>query len=151
MRRISLVIAVCAVAACGPKEEPAADTSAAAAPSAPALALADLAGNWTGRLMPQNSDSTLVTFDMVASADPSAWTLTLPNRPPVPVRPVVDGDSLITDVGPIESVLRKGAQVTTHSVLRLVNGELVGTATSRYQGGTGDSVVTFRQVATRKP
>ncbi len=149
MRRVSLVVGLFAFAACGPKEEPAADTSAMA-PAAPAIALSDVAGTWSGRNMTLTSDSVIVTYELVASADPTAWTLTLPGRPPVPVRPTADGDSIVTEVGPIESVLRKGVQVTTRVVYRLVNGELVGTVVSHYQTTAADSVATFRTVATKK-
>ena len=150
MRRISLVVAVLAFAACGPKEEAATDTAATAAPPAPALSLGDVAGTWSGRATAMDNDSVVVTYEMVASADPTAWTITFPNRPPIPVRPTVDGDSIVTDIGPYESSLRKGVQVTTRGVFRLVNGELVGTTVAHYQTKTADSVVTFRNVATKK-
>jgi hypothetical protein len=149
MRRISLGIGLLALAACGPKEQPAADTAAMAA--APTIALADVAGTWSGRVMPEMGDSTVLTYELVASADPSAWTVTFPGRPAIAVRPTVDGDSIMTEMGPYESVLRRGVQVTTNSVYRLVNGELVGTAHGHYQGVTGaDSIARFRVVATKK-
>ena len=100
-------------------------------------------------MMP-NSDSVVTTYELVASADPTAWTMILPGRPPVPVRPTVDGDSIMAEVGPFESVLRKGTQVTTRSVYRLINGELVGTIVAHYQTSGADSVTTFRTVATKK-
>lgn len=149
MRRISLGIGLLALAACGPKEQPAADTAAMAV--APTIALADVAGTWTARVMPEIGDSTVLTYELVASADPTAWTITFPGRPPVGVRPTVDGDSIITEAGPYESALRKGVQVTTNGVMRLVNGELVGTTHAHYQGVTGpDSIARFRMVATKK-
>lgn len=150
MRRLSLVVGLFALAACGPKEEPAADTSAMAVQAAPTISLADVAGTWTARVMPATSDSVILTYELVASADPSAWTITFPNRPPVPMRATADGDSIITDAGPYESALRKGQQVTTRGVFRLVNGELVGTTTAHYQTTGADSVATFRSVATKK-
>jgi hypothetical protein len=123
---------------------------ATATPPAPTIALADVAGTWTANVMEQTSDSVILTYEMVASADPTAWTITFPGRPPVPVRPVVDGDSIMTEAGPYESALRKGQQVTTRGVFRIVNGELVGTTTAHYQTTGADSVATFRSVATRK-
>ncbi len=149
MRRLSLVVAILAFAACGPKEEPAADTSAAATPP-PGISLSDVAGTWTARVMRQDSDSVILTYDFVASADPTAWTITFPSRPPVAVRPMADGDSIIISAGPYESALRKGVQVSTNGVLRLVNGELHGTTTAHYDVKTADSVSTFRTVATKK-
>ncbi|MGH7694061.1 MAG: hypothetical protein ACRENH_03730 [Gemmatimonadaceae bacterium] len=149
MRRLSLVVAAVALAACGPKEQPAADTSAAAAPP-PGISLSDVAGTWTAKVMRMDSDSVILTYELVASADPTAWTIILPGRPPVPLRAMADGDSIVTDAGPYESALRKGVQVTTHGVFRLVNGELVGQTTAHYDVKTADSVVTLRQVATKK-
>jgi len=149
MRRLSLVVAAVALAACGPKEQPAADTSAAAAPP-PGISLSDVAGTWTAKVMRMDSDSVILTYELVASADPTAWTITFPNRPPVALRAMADGDSIVTDAGPYESALRKGVQVTTHGVFRLVNGELVGQTTAHYDVKTADSVVTLRTVATKK-
>jgi hypothetical protein len=150
MRRLSLVVAAVTLAACGTKEQPAADTSAAAAPP-PGISLSDVAGTWTAKVMRMDSDSVILTYDMTASADPTAWTITFPGgRPPVPVRAMADGDSIVTDAGPFESALRKGVQVTTHGAFRLVNGELVGQTTAHYQVKTADSVVTLRTIATKK-
>jgi hypothetical protein len=148
MRRISLGIGLLALAACGPKEQPAADTAAMAV--TPTIALADVAGTWTARVMPEIGDSTVLTYELVASADPTAWTITFPGRPPVAVRPTVDGDSIMTEAGPYESALRKGVQVTTNAVMRLVNGELVGRTHAHYQSAGPDSVAYFRMVATKK-
>ena len=149
MRRFSTAVAVLVLAACAPKEQPA-DTTAMAAPPAPTIALSDVAGTWTVTSMAQDSDSVLVTTELNASADPTAWTLTLPGRPPIAMRPTVDGDSIMTEAGPYESVLRKGVQVTTNGVMRLVNGELVGTTTAHYQTKGADSVVMLRTRATKK-
>ena len=43
------------------------------------------------------------------------------------------GDSIITDAGPYESVLRKGVQVNTRVVSRLRGDKLVGTTTAHYR------------------
>ncbi len=148
MRRIPLVVGLVALAACGPKEQPAMDTSAMA--MAPTIALADVAGMWTARVMQETGDSTILTYELSASADPTAWTITFPGRPPVAMRPTVDGDSILVEAGPYESALRKGVQVTTTGVMRLVNGELHGTTTGHYQSAGADSVARFRTVATKK-
>jgi hypothetical protein len=149
MRRFSLVVAAVALAACGPKEEAQVDTAATAAPP-PGISLSDVAGTWTAKVMRMDSDSVILTYDLNASADPTAWTITFPNRPPVPLKVMADGDSIVTDAGPYESALRKGVQVTTHGTFRLVNGELQGTTTAHYNVKTADSVVTLRTVATKK-
>jgi hypothetical protein len=119
--------------------------------AAPAgIAMSDVAGTWSLNVMPVDKDTTILTAELVASADPTAWTITFPGRPPVPMRPTVDGDSVMTEAGPYESALRPGQQVTTRGVMRMVNGELVGTTTAHYQGGGADSVATFRMVGTKK-
>lgn len=156
MRR--LMLSCCAIALVGcnkPKEEPAMESTAAApeTPAAPApIALADIAGKWSVRTMAESGDSTLVTYEMVASSDSSGWSLNFPKRKPVPVRIVaVEGDSIVTEAGPFESVLRKGIKVTTHSVNRLQDGKLVGTTTAHYATKDADSVRNLRFEGTRAP
>jgi hypothetical protein len=141
------------------EKQPDADTTAAAAPAAEAapapvakLSLADLAGKWNVRTMAESGDSTLVTWDLVATADTTGWTMTFPKRKPIPVRVVaVDGDSLVMDAGPFESALRKGVKVRTHSVSRLQEGKLVGTTVARYATSGPDSLRQLRLEGTRAP
>jgi hypothetical protein len=154
MRR--LVLCCCAIALVGcnkPKEEPAAEPPAAApeTPAAPApIALADIAGKWNVRTMAESGDSTLVTYELVASSDTSGWSLNFPKRKPVPMHVVaVAGDSIVTEAGPFESVLRKGVKVTVQSVNRLQDGKLVGTSTAHYATSGPDSVRNLRFEGTR--
>ena len=147
--------ALCCAAALGgctkTEKQPAADTAAMAAeaPAPAAISLADVAGKWRVRGMSETGDSTLVTFELNATADPSGWTFIFPNRKPIPVRVTTAGDSIMTEAGPYESVLRKGVQVTTRGVLRLEGGKLVGTTVARYAGGRDSLRV--RTEATRMP
>lgn len=153
MRPLALLCCTAVLVSCAqPKPQPAADTTAVAPPpAAPApIALADVAGKWTVRVMPEMGDSTLTTYELTATADPGGWMMTLPKRKPMALRVSLGGDSIMTDVGPFESVLRKGAQVTTHSVMRLRDGMLVGTTTAHYAKGP-DSVRVLRQEGTRAP
>ncbi len=130
-------------------------TAAAPAPEAPAgpapIALEDLAGKWSMRTMNESGDSTLLTYELVATADPSGWTFNFPKRPPVPARVVTDGDSLVMEAGPYESLLRKGVQVTTRSVSRLQDGKLIGATTAHYTTTGPDSVLHLRFEGTRAP
>lgn len=154
MRRTALLSCTILLVACGPKEAPPADTAAAVpapAPPPPTLSLTDLAGKWTQTVRAENSDSVLVTAEVVATADTTGWTITLPGRQPMPIRVRVDGDSVMTAAGPYESVLRKGVQVTTEGVARMQDGKLVGTTIARYRGGGADSVVRLRSELTRAP
>jgi hypothetical protein len=117
---------------------------------APMLNLADMAGTWSMSVMPQGSDSVVASGDITATGTTDGWTMTLPNRPPMPLMVSVSGDSVMMDAGPYESVLRKGVQVTTHTVARMQNGMLMGTTTAHYASGA-DTVVMLRMQATKKP
>ena len=130
--------------------------STAAAPEAPAapapIALADVAGKWSVRSMSEGGDSTLVTYELVASGDTSGWSLNFPKRKPVPMRVVaVAGDSVVAEAGPFESVLRKGIKVTTNSVMRLQDGKLVGTTVAHYATSGADTMRNMRIEGTRAP
>lgn len=142
------------LAGCGTADAPPAqDTTAVAAAPAPApISLADIAGKWVMRTMAENSDSVLVTSEMTATADTSGWVTLVPGRPPLPTRVVeVAGDSITTEFGPFESVLRPGTQVTTRTVVRLRDGKLVGSLVARYVTTGADSVTRLRVEATRAP
>ena len=141
-----------------PEQQPAKDTTAEAAPApapapaAPAgISLADVAGKWAMTTSNEKGDSTLVKYELVATGDPTGWILNFPKRKPVPARVAVGGDSIVLDAGPYESVLRKGVQVTTHGVVRLQDGKLVGTTVARYATHGPDSVRTLRTEGTRAP
>ena len=137
------------------EKQPASDTTAAASATPATISLGDVAGKWAVRTMTESGDSTLVSFEMVATADTSGWMFNFPNFPnrkPVPVRVVaVDGDSVVTEAGPFESVLRKGVRVTTRTVNRLQDGKLVGVTVARYGTSGADSVRRLRFEGTRAP
>ena len=117
-----------------------------------AIALADVAGRWSVKAMAAGSDSALVTYELVATADTAGWTLYLQGREPIPVQVLaVAGDSIVTHSGPYASVLRPGVQVTVHSVARLRDGKLIGTSTASYSAAGADSVVSLRTEGTRVP
>lgn len=151
MRYGILVLALLAGACARADETPAADTAAPAAAAPASISLADIAGTWNATATPVGADSVAVSYQMKTSADPAAWTILLPNRPEMPVRVTTDADSIMIANGPYESVLRKGVMVTTESVMRLVDGRLVGTTIARYSGASSDSVVHLRIEATRAP
>lgn len=137
-----------------PDAEKASDTmSVASAPAAAAMAfsLADAAGTWTYVARSLTGDTLLVTAELKATADPSGWTITLPGRPAQPITLTVSGDSVMTSVGPYESVLRKGVQVKTDGVLRMIEGKMIGTSTAHYSVKGADSVRALLVEATRKP
>lgn len=149
MRRLVVLGCVVMGLGCSKKESaPAADTMAVA--PAPMLNLADVAGTWDMKTMREGSDSVLVSYTVTATGTTEGWTINFANRPPIPMRVSVSGDSLMMDAGPYESVLRKGVQVTTNTVSHLVGGKLMGRATAHYSTGT-DTVVALRTEGTKRP
>jgi hypothetical protein len=153
MRGLASCCIALAIVGCKPAEKPAETTTgeAPAMQKAPAsLSLADMAGTWSVRSQMEGSDSTVVTYNLVATSDRSGWSINFPNRKPIPVRVVaVEGDSVVTEAGPFESALRKGVQVSTLVVARLQDGKLVGTTVARYQVSGPDSVARLRFEGTR--
>ena len=82
----------------------------------------------------------------------SAWTWKLANGSTVKVRVVaVGGDSIVTDAGPYESVLRPGIQTRNRTVYRLRDGKLIGTIEAHYTLPRGDSVAQRHSEGTRVP
>jgi hypothetical protein len=135
------------------EDRPAQDTeeSAVAPAEAPAISLSDVAGKWRVRSTDE-AGGTPVESELTATADTSGWTVTFPNRKPVPVRVIaVAGDSIVTEAGPYESVLRKGVQVRTRNVSRLQGGKLVGRVEARFATKGGDSVAYRLTEGTRAP
>ena len=134
------------------EEGTARDTAALETPAASAtISLADVAGKWKLRTTDEDGGNA-VEAELLATADRSGWTLTLPNRKPIPMGvTAVAGDSFVTEAGPFESVLRKGVQVRTRTVNRLQDGKLVGTMEARYAMGGRDSVARRLSEATRAP
>jgi hypothetical protein len=155
MRSVLLLLVTAGIVGCAPREEqPAADTTAAVTTGPAPISLADLAGTWDITTTREGSDSVLTTSQLMATADTTGWMQHLPNRDPIPVRVVsVAGDSVVTEAGPFESVLRPGVQVSTTSVMRLQNGQIVGTTVARYSGpkAGADTVLRLNTKGTRRP
>ena len=158
-----LACAVALFAACGGTDaDDTADTAGMAdtmgvgmqtpMPAPAALSLANVAGRWNVRAVPESGDTTPTTFVLTATADSTGWTTTFPDRAPLATRVVaVGGDSVVTEVGPYESVRRRGVQVRTRSVVRMDADRLTGTAVARYQTTGADSVLRLRLEGTRAP
>lgn len=142
MRRLALLCGAVLLIGCARSEQQ--NAGAAGAPPA-MLSLADVAGVWNVNSMAEASDSVLVSYQMTTTADTAGWAVTFPGREPIPVRGItVAGDSIVSDMGPYESVLRPGVMVSVHTVSRLENGKLVGHFTAHYAGGGADSVFNGR-------
>lgn len=141
MKRIVVLCCAALLVGCGPGEQPAMEAT---------ISLADVAGTWSVEALPEMGDSALVTYQMVATDNTEGWTVTFPDRDPLPVQVVaVEGDSIITETGPYESLLREGVMVTTRSVTRMQDGNLIGTFVAHYETMGADSVLQGRQRGTR--
>jgi hypothetical protein len=137
MRRFAVLCCAALLVGCAPAEEQ-------------GISLTDVAGTWSMQAFPEVGDSAIVTYELVTTDNMEGWTLTFPGRDPIPVTVVaVEGDSIVTNVGPFESALREGVMVSTRSVVRLQDGNLVGTVVARYQTTEPDSIFRGRQQGTR--
>ena len=152
MRSLSTLITLTRVAAmtgCNKTQDQPADTAAATPGTATAISLAAVAGRWRLRSMSETGDTTLATYELIATADTSGWTFIVLDRPPIPVRVTLVGDSLRTEGGPFESALRREVLVTLTGVLRLEGDKLVGTTVAHFAGSGPDSVLHVRTEGTR--
>ncbi len=129
MRRLILlsVVALAAHAAVGNAQNPT---------PAMAIKVSDAAGTWDGKTMMGPKDSVVATWVMAVTADGKGWTLTLPNRAPIPARILGSGgDSIVTEMGPYESVVRPGQMVTTRSTGHYKGDAATGTLEGHYASG----------------
>lgn len=148
MNRIAILCCAAVLAGCAKSGEKSPEQFPA---DHPPLSLAEVAGRWSMKTMNETKDSTLITFELGATADTSGWTFNFPGRPPVPVRVSVSGNAVVLDAGPYASVLRKGVQVTTHGAYHLEGGKLVGTTIVHYATTAADSVRRLPAEGTKLP
>ena len=142
--RSLLCLTAAAVAGCAQNGDRTAE-AAAAEPTPVAknpVTLADVAGRWRMKATNARGDS-LTVYELNATRDTSGWTITFPNRPPLPLQIVaVGGDSIVTETGPYPSVLRSTVAVRSlRSVNRLEGNRLVGAFVARYETTRPDSVL----------
>jgi hypothetical protein len=141
-----LALLACAQEGADDATDETADTTA----MAEGISLADLAGTWD--MVTTNTDpgDTVVNRYQIV-IDETSWTLIFPDRDPVPVTFVIDGDSAMTESAPFESVRRPGTMVVTNTVFRLEGDRLVGDVVGHFQTTEADSVVQLRTEGTRAP
>ena len=156
----SLLLAGCAKSdqaakdsAAGAAATPAAATpTPAAAPAPKALSLADVAGKWQMRAVPESgTDTTATTYVLTATADTTGWMIAFPSGLKVPLHVAVSADSVIAKTGTFASQRRKGVKVMTENSIRLQNGKLVGTTIAHYAKAGSDSVLHLRTEGTKMP
>jgi len=142
---VPLLLLGCAQEATEEATDEAADTTAVEG-----ISLADLAGTWNMRTTSTDPADTFVNEYQIV-IDESGWTSHFPDRDPVQGVVVVDGDNIIVDSGPFESVRRPGTMVTTHVIFRMEGDRLVGDVTAHWQTTEADSVGQLRTEGTRAP
>jgi hypothetical protein len=129
MRRFSTLFLAAGLVACGGGDYAADDAEGMAS----GITLAQVAGTWnlTGTLA--TAETTIIEYSVVATDSEAGWILNLPGRDPVAIRIVaIEGDSIVGEAGPFESILREGVMVTTRTVLRLHGEMLMGTLDATY-------------------
>ena len=155
----TLVIAGCAKTDQGAKDSaagtaaaPAAATPAPTPAPAPTLSLADVAGKWQMRSVPESgTDTSATTYVLTATADTTGWMINFPSGVKVPVHVMVSGDSVVQKTATFASQRRKGVKVSTDGVFRLQNGKLVGTTIAHYAKAGADSVLRLHTEGTKVP
>ena len=164
MRLTFRVVIACAtsllVVACAKKDQASADTAAAAAmpapaptpAPAPAASLADFAGKWQVRSVPESGkDTTPTNYVLTANADTTGWLITFPTGVKSKQHVMLSGDSVMAKSEPFASQRRKGAKVSTESSMRIQGGKLVGTVIAHYVAAGPDSVLHLRLEGTKMP
>jgi hypothetical protein len=151
MRRIAVLGCLIAAAGCGygqDQEAPATEMSEAEAPAASPLA--DFAGTWNMRALTEAGDSVLVEYEMVATDGTEGWTVTFPDREPIPAHiHEAAGDSVVIHLGPYPSALRDAVDVSTVTVSRIVNSRMVGYFTATYDTEGEDQILNGLQEGER--
>ena len=155
-RRASVLLATVMLLSCGGEpaggEEGAAGASESAAAAAePAGTLARFAGRWQVTARNEVGDS-LPSHVLTATADTTGWTITFPDRPPIPVR-IVDasGDLVVMETEPYESVLRPGVRVTVQFVERVSGDRTTGSLLALYDVAGSNAVLRGVTEGTRLP
>jgi len=112
---------------------------AATAPAAEAQAIkipAGVAGSWESKAMVGAKDSVITTLVTTSTADTKGWTVQFPNRPLLQARVLAaGGDSVVIEVGPYESILRKGQQATTRTTSHYKGDVITGSFEAKYSNG----------------
>jgi hypothetical protein len=150
MKRLITLFAALLLLGCAQEATEEATDEAADTTAVEGISLADLAGTWNMRTTSTNPADTFVNEYQIV-IDEASWTLNFPDRDPVSASFVVDGDNIITDSEPFESVRIPGTMVTTHTVFRMEGDRLVGDVTATWQMAAGDSVAQLRTEGTRAP
>jgi hypothetical protein len=150
MKRFIPLFAALSLLGCAQEATEDATDEAADTTAVEGISLADLAGTWNMRTTSTDPADTFVNEYQIV-IDEASWSMNFPDREAVSATAVVDGDNIITDSEPFESVRLPGTMVTTHTVFHMEGDRLVGDVTATWQMAAGDSVGQLRTEGTRAP
>lgn len=145
MRLAPAMLIAVAIAACSPAEQPVVEEALPAAPT-----LADFAGTWQNSATLTGVEAPVLST-MTGTEAGTDWTMTLEGRDPVPLQVSIVGDSLITQTGEYESILRPGVMVTVRTAGVIHDGMLMGNMVATYKTAAGEEQVTGTIQGTRVP
>ena len=104
--------------------------------TAGAQASPGFSGRWNGRAMVGANDSVIIVFALTVAADGKSATMGFFNQDPVPARILaMGGDSMVTEAGPYQSVLRPQEATTLRSVAHFKGDKMWGTFEAVYAKG----------------
>ncbi|MFC1661353.1 hypothetical protein ACFL3S_07890 [Gemmatimonadota bacterium] len=151
MRPIAFVGVLLLAAGCSPADEqdaPQTEPQEAEAPAA--MSLADFAGTWSMRATDAAGENVLIEYEMEATDGMDGWSVTFPDREPIPAQILeAAGDSVVIHLGPYASALREDVNVTTVTVARIVDGQMVGYFTATYDTEGPDNILHGIQLGER--
>ncbi len=144
MRRYLLVLPF--LFACSKAETPAADSAAAA----PAMATdADFAGNWSGTLMPEGSDSVVGHWSDQCGQGTCRLTTTENPKDTVTVTYVIEGDSARYNAPAHADPMAGGAMVTDEGVARVSGNQIMGHGMIKLADKPDSVVMRYRFTGTK--
>jgi hypothetical protein len=137
MYRILSICCLVLLFACAPQEQA---EDVAPQEEMAMLSVADVAGEWTIDVFTADPDSSLLTMGMTLSDMGSS--MQFPHlEEPVPVTMEIMDDNVVTKSDPYPSAFREGVMVEVTSMLKLVEGNLDGTFTAKYDTDEADSLL----------
>jgi len=147
MRRYLLVVPF--IFACARGETPPADSAAMAAPAA--LTEADVAGTWSGTLMPEGSDSVVGNWSVVIGSGTYRLTTAESPKDTILGTYVLEGDSSRYSAGPHADAAAGGAMVTNAGTTRFSGSQITGTGVIRLADKPDSVVMRYHFTGTRAP
>ena len=147
MRRYLFVLPF--LIACSKGETPAADSAAAAAP--PALTEADVAGNWSGNLMAEGSDSVVATWSDQCGAGTCKLVVASAPNDTILNTYTISGDSVMYSSAAHKDPMAGGAMVTDGGVARITGNQISGNGIVRLADKPDSVVMRYRFTGTKSP